>query len=417
MHPRKHYKWELLVLLSCAFFFHQGDRAIFGVVLPAIKSDLHLTDSQLGLVGSVLFFMLAIMMPISGYLGDVWNKKWIITGSLISWSAATMFTGLATGLIGLVAFRSVATAGGESFYIPAAYPLLAKYHKKTRAFAMSIHQGSLYLGVMVSGFLGGFIADCWGWRSAFYVFGGFGILLGFLFCWRLQSSPAESHGIGANVSGRSSPWMALSLLFRTPTALLLTIGFTSIVFVNNAYIVWAPAFLREKYGLLLAEAGGYAMFYHHLAALVGIIVGGKISDALVVSHPQFRLRLMSFAMFLGAPAILAMGLVSGLTLTCLAMAVFGLFRGLYEANTHASLFDVIAPQYRASAVGVMVMIAFLVGSISPWLMGHIKDTFPLGQGLSYGFAALSGAYLLGGLAVLCAAKFTFLKDHYQEDAQ
>jgi MFS transporter, Spinster family, sphingosine-1-phosphate transporter len=398
-------------------FFHQGDRAIFGIVLPAIKSDLQLTDSQLGLVGSVLFFMLAVMMPISGYLGDVWNKKWIITGSLVFWSAATMFTGLATGLTGLVVFRSVATAGGESFYTPAAYPLLAKHHKKTRAFAMSVHQGSLYFGVMVSGFLGGFIADRWGWRSAFYVFGGFGILLGFLFCWRLQSSPAESHGVGANVSGRSSPWMTLSLLFRTPTALLLTIGFTSIVFVNNAYIVWAPAFLREKYGLSLADAGGYAMFYHHLAALVGILVGGKISDAMVVTRPKFRLQLMCAAMFLGAPAIFFMGLASGLTFTCLAMGIFGLFRGLYESNTHAALFDVVAPQYRASAVGVMVMVAFLAGSISPWLMGHINDVFPLGQGLSYGFAALSGTYLLGGLAILCAAKFTFHKDHYKENTQ
>ena len=101
----------------------------------------------------------------------MWSRKWIITASLIFWSGATAVTGMAQGVLGLIAFRSVATAGGESFYAPAAYPLLAAFHQKTRALAMSVHQAALYLGVMTSGFLGGAIAERWGWRSAFYVFG------------------------------------------------------------------------------------------------------------------------------------------------------------------------------------------------------------------------------------------------------
>ena len=88
------YKWELLALLCLAFFFHQGDRAIFGVVLPEIREDLRLSDSQLGFVGTVLFFTLAVMMPIAGYLGDMLRKKWVITGALLFWSSSTLFTGL-----------------------------------------------------------------------------------------------------------------------------------------------------------------------------------------------------------------------------------------------------------------------------------------------------------------------------------
>jgi MFS family permease len=408
------YKWELLALLSCAFFFHQADRAVYGAVLSAIKGDLHLSDGQLGMVGSVLFFTLAVMMPLTGYLGDVCSKKWIITCSLVFWSGATMLTGLTRGLWGLVAFRSVATAGGESFYAPAAYSLLGAYHRRTRAFAMSVHQSAVYLGVMVSGYLAGAIAERWGWRSAFYVFGFAGVFLGILFMFRLKDAPHAEGPPQGSRDAKIGPFQALGVLFRTPTALLLTVGFTAIVFVNNAYVVWAPEFVREKTGLALAAAGGYAMFYHHLAALVGVLVGGRMSDALAVSRPRFLLQMQSLAMLLGAPAIFWLGMAGGLWGMCAAMSVFGLCRGLYEANTHASLFDVIEPRFRASAVAMMVMLGFLAGSISPLLLGWMSDSAAFVQGLSTGFAALSAAYLIGGLAVGAALLFTFQRDRYVE---
>jgi len=411
---RPRYQWELLALLFCAFFFHQGDRAIFGVVLPAIKPDLHLTDSQLGLVGSVLFFMLAVMMPVSGYLGDVWNRKKIIVCSVLFWSAATMCTGLAGGVIGLIAFRSVATAGGASFYAPAAYPLLATYHTRTRAIALSVHQSSLYVGVMVSGFLGGYVADHWGWRSAFFVFGGGGIVLGIVLMRRLMDAPAPAPDPVAGPRG--SVGQALGVVFRSPTALLLTVGFSAIVFVNNAYVVWAPVFVQEKFKLSLTQAGGYAMFYHHLAALLGVLFGGWLSDRMAVASPVFRPRMMGTAMLLGAPVIFMMGRADSLLAVCVTMAGFGLFRGLYEANTHAALFQVIAPANRASAVGVMTMLAFLVGSLSPWLLGRLREVSAAGQGLGIGFSALSAAYLIGGLAVLSAVVFTFERDRYKGEA-
>lgn len=403
------YKWELLGLLSFAFFFHQGDRAIFGVVLPAIKTDLQLTDSQLGLVGSVLFFALAVLMPLTGYLGDVCSRKWIVTISVTFWSLATMATGIARGLVGLIAFRSIATAGGESFYAPAAYSLLAQFHRKTRSLALSVHQASLYVGVMTSGFLGGYIAEQWGWRAAFYVFGACGVLLGGVLGFRLKNSPRESdEHVPANE--QVAFLEALGALFRTPTALLLTIGFTAIVFVNNAYVVWAPSFVQEKFNLSLTAAGGGAMLYHHLAALAGVLIGGRATDVIVASRRTFRLELQTGAMLFGVPMILWMGLADELTATWLAMAGLGFCRGLYEANTQASLFDAIAPRYWASSVAMMSMVAFLIGSTSPWLLGCCRTLFDDGKGLSYGFAALAAAYLVGGLAVLIARNTTFRGD-------
>ena len=411
---RPGYKWELLALLFFAFFFHQGDRAIYGVVLPAIKTDLGVSDSQLGLVGSVLFATLALMMPVAGYLGDIWNRKRIIVGSLLFWSVATMLTGFAGGVGGLIAFRSVATAGGESFYAPAAYPLIAAHHTRTRSIALSVHQASLYIGVMVSGFIGGFIADQWGWRSAFYVFGAGGIVLGFVLAVRLLDAPPPARMEG---SGTVSPLRALGVLFRSPSALLLTAGFTAIVFVNNAYVVWAPVFLKERFDLTLAQAGGYAMSWHHAAALGGILLGGWLSDRFAAARPVFRLQLMSGAMLLGAPVIVLLGRADALIAACAAMAGFGFFRGLYEANTHAALFEVIAPKFRASAVGIMTMLAFLAGSVSPWLLGRLRETHAAGQGLGLGFSALGGAYVIGGIAVLCAILFTFRRDRVKEEGE
>lgn len=407
----RRYKWELLALLCLAYFFHQGDRAIFGIVVSSIKAELHLTGQQVGLVGMVLFLTLAVMMPIAGYLGDIWSRKWIITGSLAFWSLATMLTGIVTGLPGLIAFRSVATAGGESFYAPAACSLLAALHRETRALALSIHQGALYVGVMASGFLGGYIADHWGWRSAFYLFGSGGIVLGLVFVWRLKDSPRENLGSAA---GRISPGEAFGVLFRTPTALLATAGFTAIVFVNNGYMVWAPNFLEEKFQLTLAEAGGRSMFYHHIAALVGVLIGGRVSDIMVRTRPQFRLQLQTTSILLGAPLIAAMGLAQSLTGTCAAMAGVGLFRGLCESNTQATLFDVISPRYRASAVSVMVMIAFIFGSTSSWLLGYCRDLIGQEHGLSYGFAALSLVYVAGGIAFFIALTCTFRRDRLVE---
>ena len=293
------YRWGLLFLLFWAFFFHQADRAIFGVVVTAIQKDLHLNDTQIGLTASVLFFMLAIMVPVAGFAGDRISKKKLIAGSVIFWSLSTMLTGLSTGLWSLMTFRSVATAGGESFYAPAATSLIAAYHKTTRSIALAIHQSSLYIGVIVSGFVAGWIAEHYGWRVTFCIFGGIGFLIGLSFIFLLHDAPtgqaAKELGldVGNETMKENTPTIAQTFktLLSIPSVPLLTMGFIAIVFVNNAYVVWAPKFLAGKFGLDLTSAGGFSMFYHHIAALGAILLGGVTTDAMVVRHPSFRVHL------------------------------------------------------------------------------------------------------------------------------
>lgn len=414
-----YYRWELLLLLFLAYFFHQGDRAIFGVVVSDIKTDLNLTDNQIGMAASFLFATLALMVPIAGFAGDRYSKKWLITGSILFWSLATMLTGWANGLLGLIVFRSIATAGGESFYGPAATALIAGYHKKTRSFALAIHQSSLYIGVIVSGFVAGWIAENFGWRVPFYIFGGIGFLIGCVFIFRLKDLP--SGGAPQNTAEPSvstekklSPFAVAGRLLRIRSVWLLTSGFVAIVFVNNAYLVWATKFLEVKFDLPLTEAGGFSMLYHHLAALIFIMIGGALSDLMVRRFSTFRVHLQWTSMLIGAPIIYIMGASASLTTVYVMMFLFGAMRGLYETNTHAAIFDVVPPQFRASLVGLMIMVAFLIGSISPWFLGFLQDRMGDAAGLSLGFELLSISWVIGGLAVLTASFFTFKKDRYIE---
>ncbi|AWI08005.1 MFS transporter [Ereboglobus luteus] len=415
----KNYRWELMLLLFCTYFLHQIDRAIFGVLTKNIKIDLGLDDLQIGLSHQLLFFVMAAMVPVAGYVGDRCSKKWIITISLIFWSAATMITGTVTGLVGILIFRSIATAGGEAFYGPSSTAMIASFHKETRARALSIHQSAVYIAPMISGFLGTAIAAAFGWRSVFYIFGGLGIVMGAILIFRLRDKPADSDA--RSDAPDNSPtaekipfWSAVRQIVRIPTVLLLTAGFIAVVFVNNAYLAFAPIFIEERFGVSEMEARGYGMFMHFAAAWIGVIVGGFLTDTLVRRWKSFRLVLQTTVMFLGVPMIFLIGSVGSPQTLWVILFLFGLFRGLYETNTHAAIFDVVPPKLRAMVVALMLLAAMSIGSFAPTLFGYFGRLYGTGDGIALAFRIVSVAWIIGGICVLCALLFTFKKDRLKD---
>lgn len=397
------YKWEALALLWFAFFFNQADRQIFGVVLPLIRADLHLSDAELGFIASALGWTLAITVPLAGWVSDRYPKNWVITASLCFWSVATLFTGVSSTLVQFILLRSVATGGGEAFYAPAANALISDLHRETRARAMAIHQTALYVGVVASGGVAGWIGQQWGWQPAFYVFGAGGIMLAAVFAWRLRRPVAPS------VAREEAPGEQRSIVrvfLAKPTAVLLTVAFTAVVFVNVGYLAWMPTFLHERFGLSLAAAGFSSMFYHHASALAGVLLGGWLSDRAVQSDPNARLKLQCLGLALGAPFIALMGTGSTQFAVLAGSAGFGFFRGIFEANLYAVLFDVIVPKLRASASGFMIMFAFLTGACSPYLLGVLKPSL----GLAHGLASLGAVYLVGALAIALAWRVFAARD-------
>jgi len=411
MREKKFYKWELLLWLWIAYFFNQADRQIFNIVLPLIKEDLGFTDAQLGLVASTFVLCVGICTPIAGFIGDLFSRKNIIITSLFIWSIATFFTGFTSTIFSLILLRSVAVGGGEAFYAPSANAIICEYHTKTRAIAMSIHQTALYIGIILSGLIGGLIAENYGWRMPFYIFGGIGILLTFLLLWRLK----QSRNVAPSSSQDRKKFIkeAFVLLFRKPSAMLLGASFICLVFVNVGYLTWMPTFLHEKFNLSITGAGFSSMFYHHAAAFIGIILGGLLSDKIALKSKLYRLVIQGVGMLLGAPFIFAMGQGSTLTIVYIALAGFGLFRGIYEANFITTIYGVIEPKYRASVIGLVYLFVFSVGSISPYLLGYFKQSF----GLSNGLSSLGVAYIIGGILVLITLKWFFTKDMINESVE
>ena len=156
------------------------------------------------------------------------------------------------------------------------------------------------------------------------------------------------------------------------------------------------------------------MLYHHLAAFAAIMLGAFLTDAMVKRRPRFRLGLQAVSMLLGAPTLVLIGLSPSVAGVWAAVAAYGVFRGLFEVNAHASLFDVVPSEHRSTCEGLMTMIAFLLGSLSPLMIGALSDKFGV-RGFEIGFTILGGGYLLGAAAIAASFFFTFKKDRIVEE--
>jgi len=412
------YKWELIMWLWFAYFFNQADRAIYNVVLPQLKAELGLTDVQAGLVASIFLWTYALLVPVAGYLGDVFRRKSIIFWSLLFWSLATILSGFCTGLFTLILFRSLATGGGEAFYYPSANALISQYHHKTRALAMSIHQTSLYVGIVSSGLIAGWIAEHFGWRMAFFCFGSFGVLLALFIHWRLRNDKPsqvpekETEKVPEKEMDPAPPQnnqpvlfsQALRHILAAPSVWAIWIAFATANFVFLGYLTWTPTFLYEKFDQSLTVAGFSSMFYHHLFAFIGVLAGAQISDRLALKRLGARLELQIFGLLLCAPFVLLLALANNVIWCYVGLAGFGLFRGVYESNLFASLFDVVAPRYRATAVGLMLSVGFVFSAFAPIVMGYAKGNL----GLTMTFAYLAPIFAVS-VTALGMSRFLWLR--------
>jgi len=191
------YPWQLIGLLWMVAFLNSADRSVIFAVMPQLRTEFQLTDTQLALISSVFFWIYAIAAFLSGRLSDTARRSTVVVGGLAFWSVATGVASLSTGFAMFIALRGF-VALGESTYYPAATALISDWHTRAmRSRALSLHQTGVFAGAGLGGYIAGEIADRFGWRIPFVVFGGGGLLL----FGRLVRLPAV-HGTG---HGRRRP--------------------------------------------------------------------------------------------------------------------------------------------------------------------------------------------------------------------
>lgn len=414
----KYYKWEVLGLLWMAYLLNQADRQVFNTVLPAIRDSLHLTDTSVGLIATVFNLCYACMVPLGGMAGDRLSRKWVTTIAILFWSFATMFTGLATGVVMLILMRSVATGGGEAFFGPANYSLLGQYHTDTRARAMSIHQTSYYVGVILAGWLAGYIADKLGWQYSFIIFGAAGILWGIVMAVRLKDKKEESADqVGYDASSvipspvkEAKPGIfdGFKTVFTTPTALVLTIGFSGFIFVITGYMTWVPAFLQEEFGQTQAAAGFNSMFWTYAAAFAGVLLAGTLSDKIAVRDRKVRMVIQGVGLILGAAFLFFVNGSMALWAIYFCFAGWGFFRAFFDANIYTVLYDVTPSRLHASCSSALITTGFAVGALAPVILGAMKDSM---GSLSATFPVLGIVWVVCGILMLIVSKTSYQKDY------
>jgi MFS family permease len=402
---KTNYKWFVVAMLWFVCFFNYADRqAIFSVFDP-IKGEMGLSDAQLGVIGASFMWVYAAAAPLAGLIGDRFRRKTLILGGLIFWSLITVATAFSKNYTQLVICRAL-EGFGEAFYFPASMALVSDYHgPDTRSRAMAIHQSSVYAGTIAGGSVAGVMADHFGWRSSFYLFGWFGVALGLALLFFLkepkrgQAEDGETRRQGEVASYQSHPanmMASIGDVLRAPMARVLILVFVGANFVAMIFLTWMPTYLKREFGMSLSMAGLSATAYLQIASVLGVITGGVLADRLARKHRGGRMMAQAVGLFAGVPFIFLTGWTLSIPVLVLALIGFGYFKGMYDANIWASLHDVIKPERRATAVGVMNSIGWLGGGAGSYAVGVAAPVF----GMSGCLSANSLVYLLVGLLMI-----------------
>ncbi|WP_205678674.1 MFS transporter [Aquisphaera insulae] len=405
------YPWVVLGLLWFCGFFNYADRQAVNSVFPLLASEFSLSDVQLGLIGSAFMVVYALTSPFAGYFVDRVRRRILIPAGLAFWSLICAATGMSNSFAQLVLFRG-AEGLGESFYFPASLSFLADYHGKgTRSKALGIHQTSVYLGTAGGLALAGKLSEHYGWRSPFYVLGAAGLVyalaLGFLLIEPKRGQSDDPKGRAEDDLGidelealriHEPMWSKAGRILGNPAAILLLCVFIGANFVASAFLTWLPTFLFRKFSMGIAGSSLTSTVWP-LASLFGALIGGYLADLAALSRRGGRIRVQSLGLILGAPFVFLSGWTGSWGLVVSALAAAGLCKGIYDANIFASLFDVVRPEDRGTAAGLMNSLGWAGGFLAPLAVGAASKSF----GLDVAIASTALVYLLVGLLALAAA--------------
>lgn len=397
------YKWTALLLLWVACFLQQGMRQIFPPLASTVGGEFGADAAFRGSVMGVFTLVYALSVPFSGMAGDFLSRKKIVVFSLAVFSLGVLGAGWASGILGIMLLYGGINGFGQSFFYPATTSIVQQLHSENKATALSILQLAIYLGIITFSFASGKMLDvCGDWRVPFRVFGFVGVVWAVALAFLMRDTPL-------NVVSAVKPSFpsALKAVLAKPSVVLLALGLGMQIFVDVGFKMWMPTYLEEMFpGMSKASYGLNAVLWHYLGAFAGVMIASRLSDRLVRRRPGIRMETNIAGLVLASPFILWMAKTDSFTAICWAMGLFGFFRGVYDSNQFASIFDVVEPRYRASAMGMVLLFAFAFGAAAPVVMGMVKDSF----GLAPAMASLAAFFAVGAVIIFIARVFFLGRD-------
>jgi ACS family D-galactonate transporter-like MFS transporter len=408
--PNKKYPWVVVALLWLVALLNYMDRQMLSTMRPSMQIDIVELKSaeNFGILMAIFLWIYGLMSPVAGMIADRTNRKWLIVGSLFVWSGVTFAMGFTTSFYQLYWLRAIMGVS-EALYIPAGLSLIADYHTgKTRSLAIGIHMTGLYMGQALGGF-GATMAASLSWQSTFMSFGLIGMVYSIVLILFLRES--KSSGFGQpKQSGRqadspeavlrgpsalvtakkASPLEGIRFLFSNPSFWILLLYFTIPSLPGWAVKNWLPTLFSETLGIDMATAGPMATITTSGSSLIGVLIGGFISDRWVQKNTRGRVFTSAIGLALTIPALILIGFGTSLAAILLAAFCFGFGFGLFDANNMPILCQLVPSKYRATGYGLMNLTGIFSGALITDLLGKFSDE----GNLSVSFAWLAAIVII-----------------------
>jgi MFS family permease len=375
---RGYARYVLAVMVGINFLNYM-DRWVAAAAAPLIQTEFHITDAQVGLLGTAFLLVYAVAALPFGYWGDRKARRTVIGIGVTIWSLATLFSGLAANYVQL--FLSRAAVGiGEASYYPAGTSLVSDYFpKEQRGRVMSIWGAGSAIGIAVGFAGGGYVADHLGWRTAFYFAAVPGLLFALLAFTMREPLRGSMEKLGPALKRTTDATARTFInLMRIPTLRATILAQTVLYFVLASNAFWLPTLLHRRFDLSISGAGLLAGVVLVVGGLIGTLAGGWIADRRARTSPAAHLE-VGIAGFLIGAVFITIALVAPLNIgpvpifvPAFLITVIGLY--LFSGPFTAVSQDVVSPALRASSVTMLLFVAQVFGdSHSTYDVGWISD--------------------------------------------
>lgn len=358
-----------LGFLTVVYAFNYFDRQLLGLLLPQIKADLQLSDTQLGLISGAAF---ALCYAVAGIplasLADRIGRKGIIGMGFLFWSLATALTGLVGSGWALAVTRFLTGAGEAAGIAPSSAMVADMVSERRRPLALGILSSGNALGTIVLFPMAGWFAAAHGWRATFWAAGALGLVLALLFLLTVEERRVAPR------SKMAEKAVGMRDLMASPAFRLLIVGGSLMGISLYATLVWSPTYLARTHGLSVAHLAGVVGPIRGATSLCGALIGGVLASHLGQSDRRWLFWLSGLAcvavvpfevLFLFAPDL--GGALTGLALT-------GLLSALHVTPCFAACALLGGAVQRATATAIFLFFVNLVGQIvGPLLVGAGSD--------------------------------------------